>query len=91
MAYLLIPLLCVLATLKITLQSKFSKTANTGISDNVFFNGIMFSTVALLFCSSIKNGVTYLTCISGIIMGILSVAFQIFYICAIPSGYYSIV
>lgn len=86
MAYLLIPLLCVLATLKITLQSKFSKTANTGISDNVFFNGIMFSTVALLFCSSIKNGVTYLTCISGIIMGILSVAFQIFYICAFSKG-----
>lgn len=87
MAYLLIPLLCVLATLKITLQSKFSKTAKIGISDNVFFNGIMFSTVALLFWPVIlKNGVTYSTCIHGIIMGILSVAFQIFYLCAFSKG-----
>lgn len=87
MAYLLIPLLCVLATLKITLQSKFSKTANNGISDNIFFNGVMFLTAALLFCPSIlKNGITYTTCIFGIVMGVLSVAFQIFYICAFSSG-----
>ncbi len=87
MAYLLIPLLCVLASSKITLQSKFSKTKNIGICDNIFFNGIMFSTAALLFCPSIfKNGITYSTCIYGIVMGVLSVAFQIFYICAFSKG-----
>ncbi len=87
MAYLLIPLLCVLASLKITLQSRFSKTSNKGIADNIFFNGIMFSTAALLLCSSIlKNGVTYTTGVFGIIMGVLSVAFQVFYICAFSKG-----
>ena len=60
MVYLFIPLLCVLALSKITIQSKFSKTENTEIFDKIFFNGIMFSTAAILFCPSIlKNGVTY--------------------------------
>lgn len=87
MTLLLIPLLCILAASKVTLQSKFSKTQNVGIAENVFFNGIMFLTAALLFCPSvIKNGVTFLTCVSGIIMGILSVSFQIFYICAFSKG-----
>ena len=87
MTYLLIPLLCFLASSKITLQSKFSKTANNGIYDNVFFNGIMFTTVGLMFLPAIlKNGVTYSTCIHGVIMGMLSVAYQIFYICAFSKG-----
>ncbi len=87
MVYLLIPLLCVLALSKITIQSKFSKTENTEIFDKIFFNGIMFSTAAILFCPSIlKNGVTYSTCICGIIMGVLSVGYQIFYINAFSKG-----
>lgn len=87
MTYLLIPLMCILATSKIMLQSKFSKTNNVCITDNIFYNGIMFATVALLFAPSILiNGVTYSTCIYGIIMGVLSVAFQIFYICAFSKG-----
>lgn len=87
MVFLLILLVCILASSKITLQSKFSKTANTGISGNVLFNGIMFFTVALLFFPFIiKNEVTYLTCVHGFIMGVLSVAFQIFYICAFSKG-----
>lgn len=87
MTYLLIPLLCMLALTKITLQSKFSKTANGGVADTVFFNGIVFSSAALLFCFSIlKNGITFSTCVSGMIMGILSVAFQLFYICAFSKG-----
>lgn len=87
MTYLLIFLMCILATAKITLQSKFSKTENIHIADNIFYNGIMFATVALLFLPLLLiNGVTYSTCICGIIMGVLSVAFQIFYICAFSKG-----
>lgn len=87
MTYLLIPLLCLLASAKVTLQSKFSKTKNEDISDNIFFNGIMFLTVALLFIPSlIKNSASYQTFIYGIIMGILSVVFQFFYICALKKG-----
>lgn len=87
MSYLLIPLLCVLAASKIMVQSKFSKTANDSMEDNVFFNSIAFFVAALLFCPSILNGgVTASTCVFGIIMGIFSVTFQIFYVCAFSKG-----
>lgn len=87
MKYLLIPLLCLLATTKITLQSWFSKGKHSDISDNILFNFIMFLTVALLlFPSVLENGATLSTCISGFIMGALSVAFQFFYVCALKHG-----
>ncbi|MBQ7039552.1 MAG: EamA family transporter [Clostridia bacterium] len=87
MKYLLIPLLSLLATSKITLQSKFSKTDNSNITDNIFYNFMMFVTVALLLSPVIfKNGVSISTLVCGIIMGVLSVAFQFFYICAFTKG-----
>lgn len=87
MALFLIPVLCTLAVLKITLQSAFSKTDDADIESNIFCNGIMFATAALIFLPFIlKNGISSQTLIFGIIMGVLSFAFQIFYICAFSCG-----
>lgn len=87
MTYLLIPILCILAATKVTMQSKFSKTNNSGILDNLFYNGIMFTAVSVIFLPFLlKNGVTAQTVIHGMVMGILSVMFQVFYICAFNAG-----
>lgn len=87
MAYLLISLLCVLAATKVTLQSRFSKTQNRSVTDSVFYNGIMFLTVATLFCPWLMaNGATVTTIVFGVLMGILSVAFQLLYLCAFSKG-----
>ena len=87
MKYLLIPLMCLLATSKITIQSKFSKGKSTDISDKFFYNGVVFLTSALLFSPYImKNGASGKTLFFGIIMGVLSVVFQVFYICAFSKG-----
>lgn len=87
MKYLLIPLLCILATSKITLQSKFSKSNNKDMADSIFYNGVMFTSAAILLSFSVlKNTVTYSTYIYGIIMGVLSVVYQFFYICAFSKG-----
>lgn len=87
MKYLFIPLLCVLASAKVTLQSRFSKTGHRGVGDSIFYNGVMFLTVAILFSPwLIVGGATPQTLVFGVLMGILSVAFQLFYLCAFSRG-----
>lgn len=87
MKYLLIPLMCILATSKISLQSHYSKTKTLGLLDSVFYNFIMFSTVAILFIPALffesPSPGTYLY---GIIAGILSVGFQLSYMLAFSYG-----
>lgn len=87
MKYLLIPLMCVLAVLKITLQSDFSKKSDKSIYDSVFYNMLMFLVAAVSFSPFLFGGsIERLTLVQGIIMGILSVIFQFFYICAFSKG-----
>lgn len=87
MTYALIPVLCVLAASKVTLQSRFSKTKGRGAADSIFYNGMTFLTVAALFCPLlIRNGATRATLFFGAMMGILSVAFQLFYLLAFSRG-----
>ena len=87
MKYLLIPLLCILATSKIIVQSKFSKTGNTNIANNIFYNFIVFITIAILLLPYVlKNVVIHETIFFGIIMGVLNIIFQFFYICAFSKG-----
>ena len=87
MKYLLIPLLVILALSKVTLQSGFSKKHNKGLSDNVFYNFLMFATVAVIFSFFLINGcATATTIFHGVIMGLLSICYQVFYICAFSKG-----
>ena len=87
MKFLIILLLCILAASKVTLQSVFSKKENITPQNNLFFNAIMFSTISIIFFPTIiKNGITAATFMHGIIMGILSVLFQYFYIIAFNRG-----
>ena len=54
---------------------------------NMLYNGIVFFTVAVTFMPFlIIKGVDSPTVISGIIMGVLSTVFQIFYVCAFSTG-----
>lgn len=87
MTWLIIPALCLLAVAKIALQSDFSKSGNADIGNNILCNGIMFASAALILIPFIlKRETTPQTLLFGVIMGILSFAFQIFYICAFSSG-----
>lgn len=79
--------MCVMAVLKITLQSGFSKKSDKSLYDSVFYNMFMFLMAAVFFSPFLLNGsIERLTLIQGIIMGILSVVFQFFYICAFSKG-----
>ena len=87
MKFLIILFLCILASAKVTVQSVFSKKENITPQNNLFFNAIMFSVISIIFFPAIiKNGIITATLIHGIIMGILSVLFQYFYIIAFNRG-----
>ena len=87
MKYLLIPLMCVLAVTKITLQSDFSKKSDKSLYDSVSYNMIMFLVASVFFSPFLLDAsIERLTFIQGIIMGVLSVIFQFFYICAFSKG-----
>lgn len=87
MKYLLILFLCLIAATKITVQSKFAKTSGRTPEDNILFNGFMFLTAAIIFLPFlVKNGALPITLLMGAVMGILSVVFQISYICAFSKG-----
>ena len=79
--------MCVLAVTKITLQSDFSKKSDKSLYDSVFYNMLMFLVAAVFFSPFLLDAsIERLTFIQGIIMGVLSVIFQFFYICAFSKG-----
>lgn len=83
----LIPILWFLASAKVTIQSKFSKSKSKELRDNVFFNAVMFSAIALMFLPAlIINGALPETVLYAAILGVLSVFYQIFYVCAFAIG-----
>ena len=91
MEYLLIPILCLLAAGKVTLQSRFSKNDHSGRSQSIFFNGLIFSVGAIILLPSLLDGpINKYTLILGIIMGVMSFIFQFFYITAFSRGKMSI-
>ena len=91
MEYLLIPLLCILASTKVTIQSRFSKTGHSGRIQSIFFNGIIFCVGALILLPTIFDGpLNQYTLIFGCINGVMSFVFQFFYITAFGRGKMSI-
>jgi len=85
MELLVIFILCLLATTKVTLQGFFAKKNVTAFSDGIFFNGLIFLFSALLF---LKNAlIIQLTIVVfGCIFGFLTVLFQLCYIKAMTYG-----
>ena len=87
MKYLLIPLLCCLAVSKVTLQSNYSKSKQMGLTDNIFFNMMMFAVVGIFFSPWLIFGNVPLdTYFFGAITGVLSVCFQLTYLFAFSKG-----
>ena len=85
MDFLIILLLCALATSKVTLQSRFGKKNLTTVSDNVLFNAVVFFTAALLFCVDIPKA-SIQTQIFALIFAVLTVVFQLSYTKALSLG-----
>ena len=85
MNFLIILLLCTLATSKVTLQSRFGKKTLTTDSDNVLFNAVIFFTAAILFCADIPRA-SVQTWIYASIFAVLTVVFQLSYTKALALG-----
>jgi uncharacterized membrane protein len=87
MEYLLIPLGCALASLKVTLQSKFSKSGKHTLSQNIFFTAIMFAVISLMFLPTLfDGGISAVTVFYAALLGSLSLLYQIFYVIALSMG-----
>ena len=85
MDFLIIILLCALATAKVTLQSRFGKKGLKTDSDNVLFNAMVFLTAALLFCADIPKA-SFNTWLFALTFAILTVVFQLSYTKALSVG-----
>lgn len=55
MKYILVLVLCTLATSKMSLQSAFGKSSIKNTTDTLFFNGLVFVFSSLLFCFELIN------------------------------------
>jgi drug/metabolite transporter (DMT)-like permease len=87
MEYLLIPLGCALASLKVTLQSKFSKSGKHTLSQNVFFTAIMFATISLMFIPTLfDGGISIKTLFYATLLGSFSLLYQILYVITLSMG-----
>ena len=86
MNFLIIALMCVLANLKITLQSRYAQKLKA-FEQSIYYNFLMFLAAALVFLPKlITSDVHSATIVAGILSGLLSVGFQVFYILAFSCG-----
>lgn len=86
MHYLFIPLMCILASSKAMVQSRFAKSMTKTPVDALSFNGIVFVVSALFGAVSLLGGVDAATLAAGSIFGLASVCFQLFYVEAFCTG-----
>ena len=87
MEFLIIFSMCVLASVKVTLQSSYSRGKESSTAQKHLFNAIMFATIALMFSFSLFDGEIHpYTLIFGIATGVLSALFQFFYLKAFATG-----
>ena len=85
MDFLIILLLCSLATSKVTLQSRFGKRKSATASDNILFNATVFLTASLLFCLDIPKASAGTWGFASV-FALFTVAFQLFYTKALSVG-----
>jgi drug/metabolite transporter (DMT)-like permease len=86
MSFLIIAIMCILANAKIVLQSRYAQKLNS-FEESIYFNFLMFLSAAIVFLPKlVTSGASRETIISGVLSGLLSVGFQIFYILAFSCG-----
>ncbi len=85
MKYLTVAVLCLLATSKVTVQGLFAKKNIKSSRDATFFNCLIFSFAALLFLWQAVKA-SHQIWFFGMLFGILSVVFQVYYSKALASG-----
>ncbi len=86
MKYLLILPLCILAVSKVTVQSDFSKKQVRKPVDALFFNALIFLSVAVISIPVLLRGISRPTAAYGAAFGFFGVMFQLFYCFALRSG-----
>lgn len=85
MNFLVILILCILATAKVTLQGFFAKTNIKTVTDAILFNGLIFIFASLFFLKNIWN-FRISVVLFGIIFGAFTIIFQLCYIKAMSCG-----
>lgn len=85
MKYLIVLLMCVLATTKVSIQTSFGKTRIKTASDSLFFNAMIFSLSAILFINSVA-GAPCPVWAYALPFGFLTVIFQLTYTIALANG-----
>lgn len=89
--YLLIVAISVLSALKVTVQGKFSKLfVKDTVDITAFIAGGFIVISVILFCVFGLNGVKTETLIYGVVLGVLTTFFQLFYTKAMKNGPVSI-
>ena len=87
MIILIVFLMCVLASAKVTLQSSYSRGRNSSEAQKHLFNVILFGTITLMFFPTLLDGEIHpYTLAFGTITGVLSVLFQFSYLKAFSTG-----
>ncbi len=84
-SFLLICLLCVMATVKSLIFSILSKKRLNVIADGMLINGLIFTAAALIFVRYLPTA-SWQTVLFGITLGTLSVLYQLAYTTALSSG-----
>jgi drug/metabolite transporter (DMT)-like permease len=87
MTFLIILLMCALASAKVTLQSSYSRGKNSSEAQKHLFNAILFGTITLMFLPTLFDGAIHpYTLAFGAVVGALSVLFQFSYLKAFSTG-----
>ncbi len=83
--YLLIGVLCLIATAKSVFLSKLGNDNINNTTDGILINGFVFMFAAIVF-SRYLVGASTATIVAGMILGTLSVLYQLAYITALSAG-----
>jgi len=85
MYFLIILLLCILATTKVTIQSRFGKKMLSTRADGIIYNAAVFFTAAILFCADIPSASSG-TWLFASAFALFTVIFQLSYTNALSLG-----
>ncbi|MBR4867292.1 MAG: hypothetical protein IKU11_11415 [Clostridia bacterium] len=78
--------MCILASSKAMIQSRFAKSMTKTPVDALVFNGIVFVVTAMFGTPALFRGIDLPTLVAGGIFGLASVCFQLFYVESFITG-----
>ena len=85
MNWLIIIFLGMLATVKVSAQSRFGRTSIKNGTDAIFFNCILFLFTAIIFFSDAVNA-SSVTVLYAAMLGVIEISYQFFYINSLSLG-----